>query len=157
MYENIKQPKIPPPLIFVLCATVILVAPKGWLFSLSMLIPFGILLMALGIAAVSLWQFHQAKTSINPLKLDRTSCLITKGIYAYSRNPMYLSLLLSLVALWFYSQNLNGIVGVLAFFYLINHWQIAAEEQALTRLFGEEYKSYQRKTGRWFSFRSKSN
>ncbi|WP_425451089.1 methyltransferase family protein [Avibacterium avium] len=43
------------------------------------------------IAICSLWQFHQAKTTISPLSVEKTSQLITTGIYAFSRNPMYLS------------------------------------------------------------------
>ena len=44
-------------------------------------------------AVVSLWRSH---TTINPLQPERASALVTDGIYRYTRNPMYLSLLLLL-------------------------------------------------------------
>jgi protein-S-isoprenylcysteine O-methyltransferase Ste14 len=42
--------------------------------------------------------FRRAKTTVNPLKPENTSSLVTAGIYRVTRNPMYLGLLFVLLA-----------------------------------------------------------
>ncbi|MCW9699354.1 MULTISPECIES: methyltransferase [unclassified Avibacterium] len=72
--------------------------PPAGLFSFPPLFLLPIRILASLIAICSLWQFHQAKTTISILATEKTSRLITKGIYAYSPNPMHLSLWLVLLS-----------------------------------------------------------
>ena len=37
-------------------------------------------------------QFRRAHTTVNPHKLETTTALVTSGVYAWTRNPMYLGL-----------------------------------------------------------------
>src|SRR3954447_2242122 len=86
--------------------------------------------------------FLHAKTTVNPMK-PRASSMVTWGVYAFSRNPMYLGGLIMLLG-W-----AAGLSNVLAFLLLpgyvlyINRFQIAPEERALTALFGQPYAAYQ--------------
>ncbi|MEA1786893.1 isoprenylcysteine carboxylmethyltransferase family protein [Arenibacter sp. GZD96] len=104
--------------------------------------------LTLGILAV--WKFFKAKTTINPATPKNTSQLVTRGVYRYSRNPMYLALLLVLIGwgLWlgnaFNSLILAGFVGYM------NKFQIIPEEQILIQLFGKPYQKYLTEVRRWF-------
>jgi len=76
--------------------------------------------------------------------------LVTDGIFAHSRNPLYLGNILILCGLalihsspWFYVFGLP----LLVFAYLCI---VAAEEQFLSRRFGESYDAYRRRTNRFF-------
>ena len=59
--------------------------------------------MALAIVGVSfdllgVLAFLRSKTTVNPLRPDKTSALVTSGVYRVTRNPMYLGLVLVLLA-----------------------------------------------------------
>ena len=75
--------------------------------------------------------------------------LVTNGIFAVSRNPIYVFL-----DLWFIGIFLiNGTLIFLIFAVLCVaalHWQILQEEEFLAKLYGETYRSYSAKTGRYF-------
>ncbi len=93
--------------------------------------------------------FVAAKTTVNPLKPERASRLVTGGLYRISRNPMYLGLLLLLtgLALWF-GNPLN--IAVLALFvWYVTTFQIRPEEDALAEKFGAEFDAYRAKVRRW--------
>jgi protein-S-isoprenylcysteine O-methyltransferase Ste14 len=81
---------------------------------------------------------------------DPTKKLVVSGYYRYSRNPMYLGVLLILAgeAIFFNSAYLSlyFLLIVLAFNLFIRFF----EEPQLTRQFGEEYQEYCRKVNRWF-------
>jgi len=93
--------------------------------------------------------FWQARTTINPLQPDRASVLVTHGIYRFTRNPMYLSLLLLLVA---YASQLGtwaALAGPVAYVAYITRFQILPEERVLLSKFGAEYDAYRRRVRRW--------
>jgi len=55
-----------------------------------------LLFLALLIGTVSLFQFFSSKTSIDPRSSSKVLTFVTGGLYQYSRNPMYLAVLLLL-------------------------------------------------------------
>jgi protein-S-isoprenylcysteine O-methyltransferase Ste14 len=93
--------------------------------------------------------FRRAKTTVNPLKPESASSLVTSGIYRISRNPMYVGLALFLVAWAVYLASPWAFLGVVAFVIYINYFQILPEERALAALFGSEFALYQSKVRRW--------
>lgn len=93
--------------------------------------------------------FWQARTTINPLRPERASVLVTHGIYRYTRNPMYLSLLLLLVAYAFHLGCWAAIAGPVVYVAYITRFQILPEERVLLSKFGAEYDSYRRRVRRW--------
>jgi protein-S-isoprenylcysteine O-methyltransferase Ste14 len=103
-------------------------------------------------AAIALWAFVSfwiAKTTINPLDPSRASKLVTSGIFRVTRNPMYLSLLLLLIA---YTIRLGAWVegiGPILFAAYVTRFQIIPEERILTEKFGEPYVAYKSRTRRW--------
>lgn len=101
------------------------------------------------IALLAFASFSLARTSINPIDPSRASRLITGGIFRFSRNPLYLSLLLLLVA---YAMRLNNWVawlGPLIFVAYVTRFQIIPEERILTGKFGTPYQDYLQRTRRW--------
>lgn len=140
---------LPPPIVFLACAGGMYLLPAFGVFHLSRLVILPILLLASLIAICSLWQFHQAKTTISPLAVEKTSQLITTGIYAFSRNPMYLSLWLILLSWFLWLGNGLAIFGLIFFVLIMNQFQIKQEEQVLLRLFGKAYQQYCQQVRRW--------
>jgi protein-S-isoprenylcysteine O-methyltransferase Ste14 len=123
----------------------------------SLQVPTGIrLLLALTVALVGIAfsvaaviSFRRAKTTLNPTKPQLTSSLVTSGIYTVTRNPMYVGLLVVLIALAIFLSSAWALLGPAAYVLYIGRFQIAPEERALTALFGAEYTAYQSKVRRW--------
>jgi protein-S-isoprenylcysteine O-methyltransferase Ste14 len=101
------------------------------------------------IALAALLALWRARTTINPLDPSRASRLVTGGVFRFSRNPFYVSLLILLVA---YAVRLDSLAVWLApalFVAYVTRFQIRPEERALQAKFGEEYRRYQMRTRRW--------
>jgi protein-S-isoprenylcysteine O-methyltransferase Ste14 len=146
--------RIPPPVIVALLAALMWLLDTGrrnagFEFSpqptLAISLAAVALLLMLGAAA----QMFLAKTTVNPLHPERATRLITTGVFAYSRNPIYLADLLLLTAWALWLGNLENIVLPGLFVWYIGRFQIAPEEKALTRLFGAEFEAYCARVRRW--------
>ena len=94
-------------------------------------------------------QLFIRKTTINPHDFKHTTQLVSTGIFQFSRNPMYLSLLLMLIAWALWLGNSLAWLGVIVFILVMNHCQIAREEAYLESKFGDEYRHYKQKVRRW--------
>ena len=92
--------------------------------------------------------FRHAKTTVNPLK-PHASSLVTWGIYAISRNPMYLGGLIMLLGWAISLSNALAFLFLPVYVLYLNRFQIAPEERVLTSLFGETYVAYQARARRW--------
>ena len=96
-----------------------------------------------------IFKFIKSKTTIDPIKFKKVNKLITSGIYKYSRNPMYLGLLMLVISTSIFYLNVFSITTPFFFYYWINRFQIKREEIFLTEKFGKEYLLYKTKTRRW--------
>jgi len=92
-------------------------------------------------------QFIKAKTSIIPL--TESSFLVKKGIFRFSRNPMYTGMTIFLIGLGVILNNFYNIVVIIGFFLLIRNKFVMKEEELLKETFGEEYLSYIKEVRRW--------
>lgn len=146
--------RIPPP------AVALAAAAAMWLMarttpSLSMLLPMkGAIALTLGVIAVAIvvagaFQFHCAKTTVNPLKPEATTTLVTSGIYRLTRNPMYVGMAMVLLAWAYYLSHPLALLGVLAFAAYIHRFQIIPEEKAMRALFPGAFEAYSRQVRRW--------
>ena len=105
--------------------------------------------LSAAIAILAFASFALAKTTINPLDPSRASTLVTGGIYRFTRNPMYLSLLLLLIA---YAVRLGSWVeglGPVVFAIYVTRFQIIPEERILEAKFGAAFLAYKSRTRRW--------
>jgi protein-S-isoprenylcysteine O-methyltransferase Ste14 len=83
----------------------------------------------------------------------RPGGLVTTGMFALSRNPIFV--FLDLYA--FGTFLINGTLGFLLFALILAggiHYQILQEESFLRRTYGAAYQDYSRKTSRYFSWKS---
>ncbi|UTV29752.1 methyltransferase family protein [Photobacterium atrarenae] len=101
----------------------------------------------IGLAGVV--SFAKVRTTVDPHRPRKTSALVTSGIYRFSRNPMYLGLVLLLFAAFFYFSALSGLIMIPLFILYMNNFQIQPEEGVLETLFGDEYRRYCQKVRRW--------
>ncbi|ACY51885.1 putative protein-S-isoprenylcysteine methyltransferase [Vibrio antiquarius] len=123
--------------------------------SLNISVPFvevvvgGLTLLSgyMGIAGV--YEFHKVKTTVNPVKPDTASSVVRTGVFSFSRNPMYMALLLLIIAIGLWWQHLSVVLCSVVFVSYINRFQIKPEERVLERLFGEEYVDYKNHVRRW--------
>ena len=105
--------------------------------------------LALAIATAGIVGFHRARTTIDPRYPERSCSLVTGGIYRLSRNPMYLGLVLLLIAYCLYLGSLYALAVVAGFILSMNRLQIEAEERALEASFGDAYRRYKERVRRW--------
>src|SRR5690606_30002512 len=101
--------------------------------STALAMGLGMLVMSLGVMGVT--QFRIGQTTPNPQSLEKVSSLVTSGIYRYSRNPMYLGLVLILLGWAFYLSHFLAFVLLPVFILYMTRFQIQPEEQMMARKF----------------------
>ncbi len=95
----------------------------------------------------SLRQFFVSKNTIITIK--PASSLQTTGLYRFSRNPMYLSLLFLYLGLTCFVGNWYNIILLPILILIIQQYVIVREEKYLSRRFGTEYSNYKDRVRRW--------
>ncbi len=101
------------------------------------------------IALIAILTLYRAGTTIDPVDPGKASHLVSTGIFKWSRNPIYLALLLILMA-WIVWKG-NAVAAFMAIFFIwyMTHFQIIPEEIALEKKFGMEFSEYKSKVRRW--------
>jgi protein-S-isoprenylcysteine O-methyltransferase Ste14 len=97
----------------------------------------------------SLFQFFRYHTTPNPIHPERVSALVTEGAYRYSRNPMYLGLLILLCGWAVYLGSISPLLLLPLFIFTINNMQIRCEEKLLEEKFSMAYRDYKQRVRRW--------
>lgn len=105
--------------------------------------------LGLGVDVAGMLAFLRARTTVNPLRPEKASALVTGGVFRWTRNPMYLGMATLLVAWAVYLANPLSIVVVPFFVACLNRFQIAPEERALEKRFGAEFLAYRKRVRRW--------
>ena len=113
----------------------------------SSLIGLSALLMGVIIILFSVLEFKRNKTTINPFK--SSSVLITNKLYSYTRNPMYLGMLIILLGNGLILSNLGTIFIAFLFIPIMNMRVIKYEEIMLDIEFTERATSYKQRVRRW--------
>ena len=148
------QPKIFPPVFMLLFAVVMWLLDRYFpgmevISEPWSLIGYGFIAGALLIDLWSLLLFLRAKTTFHPLQTEKTSTLVTNGMYRVTRNPMYLGLLLLLIGWAMLLGTLTPFLMLPLFVWVINSQQIQHEELVLEEKFGDLYLEYKQKVRRW--------
>jgi protein-S-isoprenylcysteine O-methyltransferase Ste14 len=146
--------KFPPVAQFVAAAALMwllaLLAPFAGLPIPARLLLASLVLLAAGLVGLaSVRTFARAGTTVNPLRPESASQLVAHGIYRYSRNPMYLALLLALLAWGVLLANALALAVIPGFVVAMNRLQIEPEERALAAIFGQDFEGYRRRVRRW--------
>jgi protein-S-isoprenylcysteine O-methyltransferase Ste14 len=146
--------KIPPPVVgLLLAAAMWFAASAGPVLPLPALARHlaTIALVGIGLAfdLAGLLAFRARRTTVNPLAPQRTSALVTGGVYRITRNPMYVGMACLLLAWAVYLGALPAFAGPVLFVLFITRFQIRPEERVLQTLFGAEYFAYCSRVRRW--------
>lgn len=109
----------------------------------------GALLIGAGLVAIAwsaLW-FWRKKTTIEPH--HDPSVLIVEGPYRFSRNPIYLGLLVILTGYVLWLGALSPVPLPVLFFAVLTRRFVEPEEDRLRQAFGAEAQRYLNGTRRW--------
>ena len=96
---------------------------------------------------VSYGSMAVARTTIDPS--EHSSKVVTSGLYAYSRNPIYLGWFLVIAGIGLRNASLLVLVIAVTMVLLL-YWAVIVEEEAyLEKRFGDEYLRYKKSVRRW--------
>jgi protein-S-isoprenylcysteine O-methyltransferase Ste14 len=112
-------------------------------------VALGLVLLGSVVSISGVVSFRRAKTTVNPTTPGLASALVVSGIYRFTRNPMYLGFLLTLLAWAVWVANALALAWVPVFVVYMNRFQIGPEERALATLFERDYPAYQARVRRW--------
>lgn len=104
-------------------------------------------LFGIFMAAISANMFVKVGTGLIPF--DEASSLVTGGFYRFTRNPMYLGMLLMLFGVAILLGNISGLLPLVLFVLVIRYNFIAGEERMLEVAFGQQYLDYKSAVRRW--------
>lgn len=110
----------------------------------------GLLLFAIGIAiyAWCVWDFASFGRG-TPAPIDAPRHLVVRGLYRFSRNPMYLGVLTVVLGWAALFAHATLVVYAVCIFTLFHCFVVFYEEPHLSQLFGDEYAAYRDSVGRW--------
>jgi protein-S-isoprenylcysteine O-methyltransferase Ste14 len=104
-------------------------------------------LVGLCFAFPALRLFLMSKNTVVTVK--PANSLQTRGIYALSRNPMYLGLLFIYIGLSFFFGNWWSLLLLPVLVLIVQEYVIKREEKYLERRFGQAFQNYKKKVRRW--------
>jgi protein-S-isoprenylcysteine O-methyltransferase Ste14 len=150
--------KLPPVLVAALCLAVMIGAAwlaRAWRIQLPgrYLLAGAVAALGVGIALAGVRALRRARTTLSPFSPHKTAVLVVDGIYARSRNPMYLGLAILLAGVAIALANPLALVGPLLFVAWITRFQIVPEERVLGDRIGSVYADYVATTPRWLGRR----
>ena len=146
------QNKIPPPIVTLFFGLCIYFSRDYFLsyeYKLLDILSYMCYFIGLCILILAVNSFKKQSTTVNPIKIENASSLVTSGVFEYSRNPMYLGMALILFGLALMFNMIGGIIFTLLFTIYITKFQIKPEEEVMERLFGEDFLKYKQKVRMW--------
>lgn len=109
----------------------------------------GLVIVAVGIL-LPVWAariFRKRETNILPYR--DPDKIVTEGPFKFSRNPMYLGMLLVLLGAAIKIGSVESLGFVLLFFCVANWWYIPFEEERMRAAFGDQFDAYKSNVRRW--------
>ena len=144
--------KIPPPIIAVTCIfanylSTYVITPFN--FSNQGIVGSVIFVFGFASALSAILLFRKKQTTVDPMKPEESTSLVTSGIFSYTRNPMYLGLFIVITSTVIFFGAWFGIIILCFFVWYINTFQIIPEEEAMQKLFGKKFEEYSQNVRRW--------
>jgi protein-S-isoprenylcysteine O-methyltransferase Ste14 len=146
--------KVPPPIVALFIGTLMwLTARSVPLLAYSLparhWIAGCVFVVGLAVSTLGVVSFRRAGTTVNPMQPHKASALVTSGIFRYSRNPMYLGLLIALFGWALFLANAVAVLFLPALVLYLNRFQIVPEENALAAAFDTAFSTYRARVRRW--------
>ena len=91
--------------------------------------------------------FKQHRTTIKPFEVS--SSLVTDGVFGWTRQPIYLGMLLIQLGLALFLGKLSPFVVPIMLGPFLHYRFVVIEEGMLAARFGDEYEAYRRRVRRW--------
>ena len=108
---------------------------------------------SLCLLAGSAGTFLRHRTTVDPVRVERAQHLVVDGPNRITRNPMYLGLAGVLLSHAIARRSPSAVIPLVGFVWLIDRYQIPAEEAALEARFGQAYLDYKEVVPRWLGAR----
>lgn len=144
--------RVLPPIYFLLSIIAMVTLHYLWPLALWLSAPWrwlGLAAILLGVG-VALWGnvlFRRNETTVKPGEVS--SSLVVGGPFRFSRNPMYVGMIMVLIGTGLLCGTLSPFF-VIPFFVAVIHYRfVLMEEAMLEDAFGEEYSNYMTKVRRW--------
>lgn len=149
--------KCPPPMVMLMSATIAMITSQKSVEFIQQKIttvddfiwPLVFFIAGIVVAIAGVREFNHHQTTVNPMQPEGTSRLVTSGIYQFTRNPMYLGMLMVLLGWADLLDSFLAYSGALIFFLYISAFQIKPEEDVMKDKFGEEFSQYCAQVRRW--------
>ncbi len=146
--------KVPPPIVVAVTAVLMRLVSRSVpafavVFPASRILAITLVAAGFITGIAGVVTFSRARTTVNPMKPQSSSSLVTWGVYAVTRNPMYLGGLLILTGWAIFLSNALAFLFLPAYILYIDRFQIRPEEKALTSLFGQDFVAYTSRVRRW--------
>jgi protein-S-isoprenylcysteine O-methyltransferase Ste14 len=103
--------------------------------------------IALALAIWAIVTIRKAGTQVETYK--PTTAIVANGPYRFTRNPIYLGMVLGLIGLAVAFDSLWILVTLVLFYLVIRYGVVAREEAYLERKFGDVYRRYRARVRRW--------
>ncbi len=144
--------RVPPPLIFLGFLLLGLWYDSPWFD--GRMAPTGLtigggIVAALGIALILISAPRHKKAGSNVEPWKPTTTIITTGVYAYSRNPIYLGMALAHGGLALCAGSMAAFATLVLSILVTQTYVIAREERYLEAKFGAPYDEYKKRVRRW--------
>lgn len=141
-----------PPILWILCvfamfglrdiAHIASLLPAPW-----HMVGIACLIIGLGITIAGSRKFRIVGTNI--LTFNKPDTLVTDGLFAISRNPMYLGFVISLLGVALWMNTVSALLPLTVFFLATQFWYIPYEEKMARQVFSEAYDAYCARVRRW--------
>lgn len=92
-------------------------------------------------------RFRRAGT--NPEPWRPSTAIVTDGVYAFTRNPMYLAMALFYVAIAIAADSAVALILLVPLLIAVHYGVILREERYLEAKFGDAYRLYKQRVRRW--------
>ena len=92
-------------------------------------------------------RFDRAGTTIKPF--EESTALVTDGLFAFSRNPIYVCMVAGLIGVLVACGSLGPVIVIPVFVWIIHSRFIKVEERMMEDAFGDDYRAYKARVRRW--------
>lgn len=149
-----RPPPLPPPILMLILALPGYAATRSWPqwqqhWPWAHAVGLAIACTGLAFNISPKFAFIRARTTVNPLRPDATTQLVTGGPYRFTRNPMYIGHALMLTGWTIALAHPLALAAVAVYVVWIDRLQIPSEEAALATRFPHEFTEYARRVRRW--------
>lgn len=144
--------KILPPTYFFICLVIAVLL--HFFLPITQLINYPVnwsgLLFILAGGILNIWADRLFKKNNTAVKPDETpTSFIKNGPFRFSRNPMYLGMVLLLLGIGLVLGSASSFLGAILFIAAMELRFIRQEEKIMAEIFGDEFETYKKKVARW--------